>query len=208
MSGLTTGKLARAADVNVETLRYYERRGLLPDPPRRDSGYRQYPPESVERLRFIKGAQELGFTLEEIKELLTLRVDESATKADVRQRSQAKVKQIEGKIQALQTMREALTDLIDQCSGEGPTSDCPILEAMETHQFLQETSIMTKTFEVPNISCEHCTRTVENEVGEIAGVTSVQADEARKQVTVEWGDPATWNEIEGVLKEINYPPVN
>ena len=136
---LSTGKLAKAADVNVETLRYYEKRGLLPEPPRRDSGYRRYPQESVERLRFIKGAQELGFTLTEIKELLTLRVDENATKGDVRRRAEQKVLQINDKIDALRKMQEALTHLIHECSGEGPTSDCPILEAMETRQFQQET---------------------------------------------------------------------
>ncbi len=138
MQGFTTGRLAKAADVNVETLRYYEQRGLLPEPPRRDSGYRIYPTESVERLRFIKGAQELGFTLEEIKELLTLRVSETADKGIVRHHAQQKVKQIEVKIRALQEMRDALQHLIHECSGEGPTSDCPILEAMATHDFYSE----------------------------------------------------------------------
>ncbi len=135
MNGLRSGQLAKAADVNVETLRYYERRGLLPEPPRRDSGYRIYPLESVSRLRFIKGAQELGFTLEEIQELLALRVDEAATKTEVRQHAQDKVTQIDAKIAALQQMRNALAHLIEQCHGDGPTSDCPILEAMELHTF-------------------------------------------------------------------------
>lgn len=138
MVGLSRGKLAHAADVNRETLRYYENRGLLPEPPRRASGYRAYPPDSVERLRFIKGAQELGFTLEEIKELLNLRVDETASKSDVRKCAQEKVKQIEGKIEVLQKMYKALNNLIHQCSGEGPTSDCPILDAMAKHQFHQD----------------------------------------------------------------------
>ena len=138
MQGLTTGKLARAVDVNVETLRYYERRGLLPEPPRRESGYRAYPPESVDRLRFIKGAQALGFTLEEIQDLLDLRVDENASSGEVRRRSQDKVAQIDEKIRALQEMRDALSHLIEQCSGEGPMSDCPILEAMEMQTFRQE----------------------------------------------------------------------
>ncbi len=133
--GLTTGKLARAVDVNVETLRYYERRGLLPEPPRRGSGYRAYPPESVGRLRFIKGAQALGFTLEEIQELLELRVDQNASSGEVRRRSQEKVAQIDEKIRALREMRDALSHLIEQCSGEGPMSDCPILEAMEMQTF-------------------------------------------------------------------------
>ena len=130
MIGLTTSKLAKAAGVNVETLRYYERRGLLPEPPRRASGYRSYPLENVERLRFIKGAQALGFTLEEIQQLLSLRVDTQATAEDVRQQAQEKVVQIEAKIAALQTMHDALVSLINQCHGTGPTSECPILDAM------------------------------------------------------------------------------
>jgi MerR family mercuric resistance operon transcriptional regulator len=130
LQGLTAGNLAKAAKVNVETLRYYERRGLLPEPPRIESGYRVYPEASVDRLRFIKGAQVLGFTLEEIHELLNLRVNDHASRADVRKRAQEKVEHIEHKITALQAMRAALSDLIEQCHGDGPTSDCPILEAM------------------------------------------------------------------------------
>lgn len=131
MNGLRSGQLAATANVNVETLRYYERRGLLPEPPRRESGYRVYPVESVPRLRFIKGAQELGFTLEEIQELLALRVTEEVSKTQVRNRAQDKVAQIDTKINALQQMRDALSHLIEQCHGDGPTSDCPILEGME-----------------------------------------------------------------------------
>ena len=130
LKGLSAGKLAKAAVVNVETLRYYERRGLLPEPPRKESGYRVYPETAVERLRFIKGAQVLGFTLDEIHDLLNLRVDEHAHRADVRQRAQEKVENIERKIKALQAMKDALHDLIEQCHGDGPVSDCPILEAM------------------------------------------------------------------------------
>ena len=130
LKGLTAGKLARAAVVNVETLRYYERRGLIPEPPRKESGYRVYPETAVERLRFIKGAQALGFTLEEIRDLLDLRVDEHAHRADVRRRAQEKLLFIERKIKALQAMHDALNDLIEQCHGDGPIGDCPILEAM------------------------------------------------------------------------------
>lgn len=140
MAGLSTGKLAKAANVNVETLRYYENRGLLPEPPRRDSGYRVYPPESLARLHFIKSAQELGFSLEEIKELLALRVDENASSGDVRRQAQDKVAQIDEKIRKLQQMRNALAHLIDLCDGQGPASDCPILEAMDLHTFNQEWS--------------------------------------------------------------------
>ncbi len=135
MKGLRSGQLAAIANVNVETLRYYERRGLLPEPPRRQSGYRVYPTESVSLVRFIKGAQDLGFTLEEIEELLALRIDKEASKTVVRQRAQHKVSQIDAKIATLQQMRNALSHLIDQCHGDGPTSDCPILEAMELHTY-------------------------------------------------------------------------
>ena len=133
--GLKSGQLAKETGINVETLRYYEQRELMPEPPRRESGYRIYPESSVGRIRFIKSAQELGFTLEEIKELLALRVDETATKADVRTHAEEKVAQIDAKIAALTQMRTALTHMIDQCHGEGPTSDCPILEAIELHTF-------------------------------------------------------------------------
>ena len=135
MNGLKSGQLAKEVGINVETLRYYERRALIPEPPRRESGYRIYPPNSIERIRFIKSAQELGFTLEEIKELLALRVDESATRAEVRQHAQDKVVQIDAKIAALTQMRTALNHMINQCHGEGPTSECPILEAIELHEF-------------------------------------------------------------------------
>jgi len=140
MNGLHSGQLAKTANVNVETLRYYERRGLLPEPPRRESGYRVYPMESVSRVRFIKGAQNLGFTLEEIEELLALRINEKASKTEVRERAQNKVTQIDAKIAALQQMRNALSHLIDQCHGDGPTSECPILEAMELHTHEKHTS--------------------------------------------------------------------
>ena len=83
METLTIGQLARQAEVNVETLRYYERRGLIPEPPRKESGYRQYPPDDLARIRFIKHAKELGFTLKEILDLLTLRVDPETSCDDV-----------------------------------------------------------------------------------------------------------------------------
>lgn len=130
LQGLSAGKLAKAAAVNVETLRYYEKRGLLPEPPRKESGYRVYPDSAVERLQFIKGAQALGFTLTEIRELLNLRVDQQATRTDVRQQAYEKVQDIEQKIAALQTMRDALNQLIEQCHGDGPTAECPILDAL------------------------------------------------------------------------------
>ncbi len=127
MPYLRTGDLAEQAQVNVESLRFYERKGLLPEPPRRASGYRAYPPEAVERIRFIKRAQELGFSLAEIKELLELRVDPGMTCADVRERAEAKIEDIEQKIRDLQAMRRALRKLAEACPGSGSIDGCPIL---------------------------------------------------------------------------------
>lgn len=130
MQRLTIGKLARAAGVNVETIRYYERRGLLPEPPRTPSGYRQYDAESVRRVRFIKEAQALGFTLEEVGELLALRVDAETTCETVRRRAERKVAQIQEKIQALHQLQMVLEEMIAACAQGGPTGECPILETL------------------------------------------------------------------------------
>jgi Cu(I)-responsive transcriptional regulator len=128
---LTIGHVARRAGVGIETVRFYERRGLLDEPERRESGYRQYTEEAIARLRFIRRAKELGFSLKEIMELLTLRVDPAATRADVRRRAEAKVADIETKIRDLKRMRQALLKLTASCRGDGPVSGCPILEALD-----------------------------------------------------------------------------
>jgi MerR family mercuric resistance operon transcriptional regulator len=128
---LTIGEVARSAGIGVETVRFYEREGLLEEPARRASGYRQYPTEVVPRLRFIRRAKELGFTLKEIKELIALRHEPGATRADVRQAALAKVADIEAKVRDLQRMRDALLTLTETCYGDGPASGCPILEALD-----------------------------------------------------------------------------
>jgi MerR family mercuric resistance operon transcriptional regulator len=130
MERLTIGELAKRGGVNLETVRYYERQGLLPAPPRSPSGYRLFPPESVRRIRFIKRAQELGFSLKEIRELLALRVDPEGTSADVRKRAEAKIADIEEKVQTLRSMKRALTKLTAACCSDGSISECPILESL------------------------------------------------------------------------------
>ena len=132
MNNLTIGQLAKKAEVNVETVRYYERRGLIPKPPRRESGYRQYSQGVVARIQFIKRAKELGFSLKEISELLSLRVDPDTTCGDVKRRAEIKIADIEEKIRALQGMKKALKKLVALCSGQGPTSECPIMEVLDT----------------------------------------------------------------------------
>jgi MerR family transcriptional regulator, copper efflux regulator len=132
MKSLTIGRLAKQSQVNVETVRYYERRGLLPAPARGESGYRQYPEDIITRIKFIKGAQVVGFTLKEIEELLSLRVDPKTSCSDIRGRAEDKINEIDSKIQSLRKMKKALITLKAACRGRGPTSDCPILEALDT----------------------------------------------------------------------------
>ena len=131
MNSLTRGQLARASEVGIETIRFYEREGLLAEPPRRRSGYRQYPPGAIARVRFIRTAKELGFTLKEISELLELRVDPDKSCADVRALAKSKITNVEEKIADLEHIKSALQKLTRVCRGKGPTSECPILDAIE-----------------------------------------------------------------------------
>jgi MerR family copper efflux transcriptional regulator len=132
MKALTIGQLAQQAQVNIETVRYYERRGLLPRPPRRESGYRQYSAQDLACLQFIRRAKTLGFSLSEIADLLALRVDPIMSCHDVRERAARKLADVDAKIRALEHMRGALQRLIAACSGQGPLSACPILDALTT----------------------------------------------------------------------------
>lgn len=129
-SDLTIGQVARRAGVHVETIRYYERRRLLAEPPRRRSGYRAYPAEAIQRIRFIKSAQGLGFCLEEIAEMLELRVTPDTTCADVRQLAQTRLDEVEERIRKAQTLKRTLKRLIANCREDKPLSECPILDAM------------------------------------------------------------------------------
>ncbi len=131
MENMTIGQLAKKADVNIETVRYYERRGLMPEPPKKESGYRQYSDEMVKRIQFIKHAKELGFSLKEINELLMLKLDPGTSCSAVKNRADAKISAIEGKIKTLQRMKKALVKLTKACGGGGPAKECPILEALE-----------------------------------------------------------------------------
>lgn len=133
MATITTiriGELARQAGVNIDTIRFYEKRGVLPAPSRRESGYREYPPEMVGMVRFVKRAQELGFTLREAAELLQLREVPRMTCREVSKRARAKVSQIDQKIRDLQAMRDALTELLADCARRGSVACCPIIESL------------------------------------------------------------------------------
>lgn len=127
---LTVGKVARAAGVGVETIRFYERRGLVDPPPRRASGYRIYPEVTVPRIRFIRRAQQLGFTLNEIRELIALDRDASADCSAVLLRTETKIASIEQKIADLQRMKTALQDVQGRCNGGAPVRECPIMDCL------------------------------------------------------------------------------
>jgi Hg(II)-responsive transcriptional regulator len=131
METLTRGELAKRCRVNFETIRYYEQQGLIPRPSRTASNYRAYGEDTIRRVRFVKRAQDLGFTLREIKELLSLRATPGTGCADVYARAEAKIQNIDEKIRALDTMRRALSKLMSACSGRGGISECPILDALE-----------------------------------------------------------------------------
>ncbi len=131
MKQYTSGQLARAAGVNIETLRFYERKSLLPEPRRTRGGFRLYGEEDLRRLKFIAMAKQHGFTLSEIKELLDLRVDSRTSCEEVREIAEEKLTVIERKLRELQQMKKALQDLIESCHRQGTTGNCPILDAFE-----------------------------------------------------------------------------
>ncbi len=136
-SALTIGALAHAAGVGVETIRFYERKGLVPAPPRTPARYRQYPRDTVDRVKFIRRAQGLGFALREISELLDLRVDEVAACGPVEAQAREKLEQVHGKIEELRRMETALQRLVEACEAREPTGGCPILEELD-HEVLSD----------------------------------------------------------------------
>lgn len=128
---MTVGQIAAAAEVSAQTVRYYERRGLLPMPPRSASGYREYEQGHLRRLRFIRRAQMLGFSLDEIQELLKLRVRNASTCASVERRTRDKITVVDGKLTELQRLRDTLEGLAQSCRVRRPTSECPVLESLD-----------------------------------------------------------------------------
>ena len=130
MDKLSIGELARQANVNIETIRYYERRGLISEPPRNKSGHRQYTAETARRTDFIKRCQTLGFSLKEIEEILELKITPESTCADMKSRVTEKLIDVDKKIKELGKIRDALSRLQKKCSGKGPIGNCPILEEL------------------------------------------------------------------------------
>lgn len=125
---LTIGKLASASNVNIETVRFYERKGILKQP-KKQGAFRYYPEEYISRIRFVKRSQELGFTLKETQELLDLKIKEQSKCSDVLSKTEEKIQEINQKISDLKKMKKSLKSLANCCEDRNqPLSDCPILE--------------------------------------------------------------------------------
>jgi len=127
MTAMKIGEIAKRSGVGIETIRYYEREGLLLEPERRPSGYRQYAESTVERLEYIRRAKELGFTLAEVRELLELSFTAHAGCDHIRQRAEAKVADIEEKIRSLQQMKRSLGKIVERCRAKNSSDDCPLV---------------------------------------------------------------------------------
>lgn len=193
MTNLTIGKAAKAAGVRIATIRFYERRGLIAQAPKPESGYRTYPPATVDRIRFIRQAQEIGFSLAEVAELLSLRADPDADCADVRGRAIGKRAEVQAKLAKLAQMRDALDELIASCPGGGNTKACTILDAMQRKAGTptptstckkgpqkMKTTILT----IEGMHCDGCARTIETLLERVPGVRKAEAsfDERRARV--------------------------
>ena len=124
------GAVAEAVGVGIQTIRFYEQQGLLPNPPRGPSGFRVYSPETIRQLLFIRRAKELGFSLKEISELLSLDESADTTAKDVKQLTDKKLIDLKEKIRSLKRMQRALQQLADDCPGSGPKSSCSILGSL------------------------------------------------------------------------------
>lgn len=194
MGSLTIGGLARRAGVGVETVRFYERRGLVRRPARPRAGYRAYPEEAVGRIRFIRNAQALGFTLQEVKELLALRVTAGTSCAAVRSRAAAKRADVKRRLADLERIEMALDKLIAACPGRGALADCTILEALDANDIgvpgrrrpRQKGAASMKSLElkIDGMQCEGCASSIQSILSREPGVKSSSVSFEKRAASV------------------------
>jgi len=132
--GLKRGELAKAAGISLETVRFYETKGLIPEPPRTSSGYRLYPGRTVERLQFVQNAKSLGFSLRQIRDLLTLRSEGADDCHSVRDQVIRQIAEVDDKIKDLVRIRKSLENLSQICDGNDPMNECPILDFLQQNK--------------------------------------------------------------------------
>jgi len=194
MEALTIGALARRAGVGVETVRFYERRGLVRRPARPRAGYRSYPEEAVGRIRFIRNAQALGFTLQEVKELLALRVTAGTSCAAVRSRAAAKRADVKRRLADLERIGMALDKLIAVCPGRGAVADCTILESLDSNHIgvpgsrrpreKGAASMKALEMKIDGMQCEGCASSIQSILSREPGVKSSSVSFERRAASV------------------------
>ncbi|MGH8680938.1 MAG: MerR family transcriptional regulator [Burkholderiales bacterium] len=201
MAALTIGAVARRAGIGVETVRFYERRGLLRRPPRPDTGFRTYPEETVARLRFIREAQALGFTLKEVGDLLALRVTPGTDCAAVRTRAIAKRAIVQTRLAELERIGGALDKLIAACPGRGAVTTCTILEALAgaaepapqpvRRRNARRTSMKSLELKIQGMQCDGCAGTIEALLAREAGVKGASVSYAAGKGQILYDPAAT-----------------
>lgn len=198
MGSLTIGTLARRAGVGVETVRFYERRGLVRRPARPNLGYRAYPEDAVGRIGFIRNAQALGFSLQEIKELLALRVTAGTSCAAVRSRATAKVADVKRRLADLERIRIALEKFVAACPGRGALANCTILEALDSSAISvperrrpaskrsQKRVLSMKPLEmkIDGMQCDGCAGTIQSVLSREPGVKSASVSFPKRTASV------------------------
>jgi Hg(II)-responsive transcriptional regulator len=196
----TISRAAEKAGVGVETIRFYERRGLIKQPARpRDGGYRSYDDGVVERIRFIRQAQDLGFSLREIAELLSLRANPATDCRDIRARAACKRADVDQKIAQLQRIRGALDELIASCPGGGALRSCTIMDALTQHARGQAAptvpsmdhraakkgrGVKTAIFKIEGMHCDGCAETIKAMVGTVPGVRAADVSFGDRQARI------------------------
>ncbi len=201
MGSLTIGVLAKRADVGIETVRFYERRGLVRRPARPGTGYRSYPEDAVGRIRFIRNAQALGFSLQEIKELLALRVTAGTSCAAVRSRAAAKVADVNRRLADLERIRVALEELVAACPGRGALASCTILEALDSaavsisesrpmgakrrqKSLSGVSSMKSLEMKIDGMQCDGCASTIQSILSREPGVKSASVSYPKRTASV------------------------
>jgi len=207
MASLTISVLAKQAGVGVETVRFYERQGLIRQPTRRAGEYRSYPHEAVAQIRFIRQAQALGFTLEEVGALLALKITPGTRCTAVRSRAVAKLSDVEAKLRQLQNIRESLEKLVASCPGKGPLEACTIMEALNSvapavpptpkarRKAKGNAAVKSLEVRIEGMHCDGCASTIQALLSHEAGIKSASVSFSKGKASILYDpdetDPAT-----------------